>query len=251
MRGSRPLPAVLLTSNDVEFVFHVRTAAGPGSAFLHQDELGFYFVSAGHLFMGVKPGENIQFHRADDNWLEFEVIEIIFHPNAADVCCFTLALDIDFKGNKPYKLEPKSFIGDEVKFVGFPHGLEGNYPSGHGFSTGLVRTAFFSGMVNIEGNRVTIFDGFNNPGFSGAPVYCNSDNGTAVVCAVVTGFRNERASLGQLFKREGDGVVEVEGHFIQRLNSGLIYAADVGQIHETARALGSRQRRRPDSHIEF
>ena len=236
----RRLPLIVLNNQDVEVAFHIKTWKGPGTSFVHQDERGFFFVSAGHLFEGVKPSEKVHLHRADQTWMEFEVLDLVHHPGGADVCCFALNISVDMPDRWKPDAEPAAFPGDEFKFVGFPHGLEGNYPGSHGFATGLVRTAFFSGVIEIDGVQVTLLDGLNNPGYSGSPVYGLTKDGTNFLCAVVTGFRNEREALGQLYRRDGDKIVEVEGHFIQRLNSGLIYAAGIAQISETAAVLGSR-----------
>jgi hypothetical protein len=234
-----PGTTIVLTSQHVSSVFHVRTTNGIGSTFVYQDDRGFYFASAAHLFKSVRKGEHVLFqHR--DGWIPFTITDIAFNDQGSDLVCYTLDMPLKLDGALNFKPHAHSFVGGEVKFIGFPHGLNGEYPSDHGFVTPLVRTAYFSGVVLLNGVSVTILDGFNNPGYSGAPVYVPGTASRPVLAGVISGYRNEAPAIGQLYRKEGHKEVEVEGHFIKRLNSGMIYAEGRHALNKTAETLTSR-----------
>jgi hypothetical protein len=235
---------IMLTDREVTTAFNVRTSAGTGTCFLYQDGGGFLCVSAAHVFRGVLEGERIFFATPTD-WLPFEVREIVFADDGADVVCFIVDLAIGDFESFEFGAPPHCWLGAELKFLGFPHGLQNNYPSANGFVTPLVRTAFFSGNVVIEGETWTILDGFNNPGYSGGPVYCWGGPKKIALAGLISGFRNEQERLGQLFRRVGADIEEVEDHFV-RLNSGMIYMASRGDINSTALRLRRRILRRSE-----
>jgi S1-C subfamily serine protease len=178
-------------------------------------------LSAAHVFAGVQPGEMVYF-REMDNWSQFVVNEIVNHPDGHDVCAFTLhdfvwsAEDAD---PRPVGLWP----GDPVRFLGFPHGLSNTYPSDTGFVTPLTRNAHLSGAIIHNGVTLTVLDGFNNPGYSGGPVYADAGDGTPILVGLISGYRTELRERSLVY-RDTDGTeAAIEGLFVKP-NSGMILA---------------------------
>jgi len=236
----RRQPNITLSVLHLETAFNVRTAHGEGTCFLYRDDDGLFFVSAAHLFKEVKANETV-FLRHTSGWEPSVIEEISLHPDGADVCCFVIVGRMPTKLDINYQSEISVFLGDELKFIGFLHKLALSYDSRTGLATGLVRTAFFSGFCEIEGQKMWILDGFNNKGYSGGPLYSLAQDGQPAITGVVVGFRHEQPELSQLYRKEGGATLEVEDHFVMRMNSGMIYAHGIAAVRQTAKKLSIRQ----------
>lgn len=209
--------------------FQLRYGNSYGTSFIwgpNKDQT--VFVTAAHVVRGLHVGDNIQI-ATDNGWASIGVTGVWFHPDGHDVACISTAnfkvetQQFDFRYNNAM------LPGGQVKFLGFPHGLKGQYP-GAGFPTPLVRTAFWSGVVEIEGKQIAIYDGFNNPGYSGGPIYAVDSQGQTSLAGVISGFRYEKLDLGQLYRKEPDShEQEVIGHYVKP-NSGMIYAVGSGDL---------------------
>ena len=90
------------------------------------------------------------------------------------------------------------FVGQDAYFLGFPYGIQvpgkgvnGPYP------LPIVKRGTISGSIQLDPAKkavVMFLDGYNNPGFSGAPIVFRDLNQSNVVMrliAVVSGFRPE------------------------------------------------------------
>jgi len=75
------------------------------------------------------------------------------------------------------------FFGEEGFFLGFPLGVHSNNGNlNSGFPFPLIKSLSFSGISNIDGTRILLFDGLSNPGFSGGPIlYGEVKNGQFVI----------------------------------------------------------------------
>jgi len=219
-----------LTSAHVETCLCVKTSAGVGTCFFKNSKGRGGFLSAAHIFAGVVAGDYIYFREASD-WLQFAVREIVRHPDGHDVCAFTIenmkwkALESD---TTPVALWP----GDPVRFLGFPHGLTNTYPSDTGFATPLTRHANLSGAIVHEGRPLTILDGFNNPGYSGGPVYAATAAQTPVLIGVISGYRNELREKSLVYRDNDDGTEEVVADHFVKPNSGMILAVPLNFVDE-------------------
>ena len=203
-------------------------ALSTGTTFLYSDEKGVVFITAAHVICAVQPGDNIMFRRPGE-WLPAQVRSIALDDEGYDVGAFTLD-GWQFAIVEQEKRPLGMFPGAEVKFLGFPHGLENSYPSDNGFCTPLVRTAFFSGVTSIAGQDLMILDGINNPGYSGGPIFSAQPDGSPTLVGIISGYRHERGEATQLFKRLPEGGDEpVPGYFLKP-NSGMIYAVQKPRI---------------------
>lgn len=236
---------IVLGSSQMSCCVQIRTSAAVGTAFVFGSGLNSYFLTAGHNLQAVAESENVLFKRGND-WQSFEIDKIFRHPDGDDVAAFTL-IGIQWKVGDD--LLPKFGLspGGEVKFLGFPHGLESNYPSETGFSSPFVRTAFLSGIYLHEGRELMMLDGFNNPGYSGGPIYARADNGTPSLAGIISGYRIEEKSKSIVYELSSDGMEKRSDSLFVKINSGMIHAVAIGRIEPLLSIIsefnGSRSKR--------
>lgn len=229
------LTDVLISPDHLSRVFHLHTNKGSGTCFFHECSKGHFFVTAAHLVSNVKPGELLYFGKGNDR-IGFPVLSINLHPDGYDVAAFSL--NVELGASKPIDLETPYYLpGQVVKFAGFPHGLMGQFPTYHGFSCPLVRGAFISGSLQIAGRETLLLDGFNNPGYSGSPIWVSGENGQPSLIGMIFGFRYEQTALGRVYRTELDGsITPIENMHVNQ-NSGLIYCAHLKSIGDVAMGL--------------
>ncbi len=211
---------VALSSLQMGFAFSLRTQIGTGTCFLYGKEEGCFFVTTKHLIAGVKVGDDI-FMSHTTGWIPQKVLAIFVHPSGYDVAA--IVTDKEVSGKADYDSTFTVMPGQPLKFLGFPHGLNSNYPSESNYSTPLVRTAHFRGIIDLEGLQITILDGFNNPGYSGGPVYCCGDDGLPKLFGIISGYRYETEAHSSVYKKNDQGDYEPTQDYIVRSNSGMIY----------------------------
>jgi hypothetical protein len=211
-----------LNSSHIGTCVQVRTAAGIGTCFFRKSGLHGAFLSAAHVFKNVQAGENVYFREAE-TWAPFVIKEISTNADGHDVCAFTL--ENFFWETEDADLRAIGlFPGDPVRFLGFPHQLVNTYPSESGFATPLTRHAHLSGAIVHDGKLLTVLDGFNNPGYSGGPVYGDLGDHTPILMGVISGYRNELREKSLVYRLTHAGAEEeVEALFVKP-NSGMILA---------------------------
>ena len=215
------LADVALSSNEMEYAYRVRTASGTGTCFLYGDKRGFFFVTAAHILKAVKAGGNVLFSH-ESGWLPQKVEAIFCHPSGHDIAAFVT--DQPIGGKSDFDNDFLVMPGQPLKFLGFPHGLQSNYPSQFGYHTPLVRSAHFSGVTLINGQATTILDGFNNPGYSGGPIYGCGADGLPKLFGVISGYRHEAETHSKVYCRNEVGEIEQASQYFVQANSGMIYA---------------------------
>jgi hypothetical protein len=223
----------------VNRVFNISYGNGWGTAFLLKDENGSFFVTAKHVVGGLSSGDNLQFIRNDKAEL-FKVAEAA-HAENVDLSIFALTNLGPPKGTDLSVASVGLALGDQLYFLGFPHGLRNTYPTdAAGFPAPLVRSAIFSGVVNLEGEETLILDGFNNPGYSGAPVLQILDEGKFGFVGLISGYRFESASHSSIYERAPDGTSVPVANLFTRQNSGMIYAVLGSHVTDLRKALKAR-----------
>lgn len=185
-----------------------------------------FFVGAKHALLNLKNGDNLHFSR-NNQWEPLKITECIADDNGNDVTIFTSKIFSHQVGSVPINRAPM-VPGSTVIYLGFPHGLAGTFPKQLDFPTPLAKVAYISGRVEVNGISIPILDGINNPGFSGGPIYCNNERGFPVVIGLISGYRYEKSSSGQLYRKLSEQYDEekVAGHYV-KLNSGIIYFTDI------------------------
>jgi len=112
-------------------------------------------------------------------------------------------------------------FGDEGFFVGFPFNLSTSDKSKlfGGFPIPIVKKLVFSGVLDDNGNLIYLFDGNNNPGFSGATVLFRDRKKKAAfkydLVAIISGYRNQPSlistPIGNIVFNENSGIIIAYG----------------------------------------
>lgn len=232
---------LIASKREIATSYNIRYVDGSATAFCWRDEQGTFLVTAAHVLKGAAKGDVVELRRRTD-WARLAIREVLFAPSGVDICVFTTEnFGINFRGE--YKSSPGLGLGlgADVLFVGYPHGLVNDTPPINGdLPTALVRKASFSGVIDTgSGHPTMIFDGFNNPGYSGSPIYVE-DNGHLRPMAVVSGYRHELSSHGGVYREKGDGDEERLPDVYVKPNSGMIYAYSWGYVQAILADLKTR-----------
>ena len=85
-------------------------------------------------------------------------------------------------------------IGQDIRFLGFPYGMGSEMGDlNRDFPIPLVKQGIMSG---VDPEKNLLLDGHNNPGFSGGPVVCQSEQGNNLaVIGIISGYHNEPKSI--------------------------------------------------------
>ncbi|WP_294196187.1 serine protease [uncultured Sphingomonas sp.] len=215
----------------------IRSEGGQGTAFVYGSGTQTCFVTAAHVLAGAREGGFILMRRYGE-WKSFPLTMVSVHPDGQDLALFAvsgLVLDIEHAFIHPN--DPKLYPGQELKFTGFPHGLENLIDSPMGFSTPLVRTAFLSGTIILpdKGGALLVLDGLNNPGYSGGPVWAPGPTlEQPTLLGVISGYRVELKSKSRVYKDLGEKrEAEIPDLFVKP-NSGMIHAVPYAELVKLA-----------------
>lgn len=229
------------TQFEVSLVFNCLFSNGAGTCFTWTDDKGTFFVTAAHVLKGASAGDQVGL-RTVDGQRNVRITDIVFADDAVDVCVFSTS---NFRLRWTAAIHDDSSLvlqlGDDVLFLGFPHGLSNTVVGINHFVTPLVRKATFSGEALIGKARTMILDGFNNPGYSGAPVFAMSADGRLVPVAVVSGYRFESASHAAVYRKVDGEEIQLPDTYVKP-NSGMIYACPWAAV---SKALGRLLLRNP------
>jgi hypothetical protein len=217
---------VALGTDQIDKTFHIQTQRGLGTCFLYGNANGLFFLTAAHVLEGTMAGEKVNF-RHEDGWIPRTITAIFVHPSGYDLAVFVT--DDVITGEIHFDATFAVMPGQPMKFLGFPHGLNSNYPSRLGFMSPLVRTAYWSGIIETKGLSLNVLDGFNNPGYSGGPVFCCGEDGEPKLFGVISGYRWESEAHSKVYKKNEQGEFEPLEDYIVRPNSGMIYVVGKGE----------------------
>lgn len=222
---------------EMNAAFQITTSTGTGTCFLNSDRKGYCFLTASHLVEGVHSGDTVYLGH-QDGLVPWTIRAIHHSPTGHDIAAFTVDMKVVAPKFEP--LDPPGLMpGQPMKFLGYPHGLQTNFPNPNGYLSPLVRTAFFSGIIEVEGKSILVLDGFNNPGYSGGPVFTTNDQGFPQLFGVISGFRFEKPELGSVYRKSGNKIEKHEDFFVN-LNSGMIYAVGIGEIQDLLDSMDDR-----------
>jgi hypothetical protein len=189
-----------ITDFEMNTTLRLRYAHGPGTCILWADDEGAYFATAAHLLRGVAVGDKVEL-AVKGGWETFAVTGVAFAEGNTDVAVFCIER---FGSSHPRDMPNGGSLalGQTVYFLGYPLGLDGEYPNKNPFPSPLVKTATFAGVLTISGANVMVYDGWNNAGFSGGPIYAMYGESMRLV-GIVSGYHYDRSS--PVFRRDPDG----------------------------------------------
>jgi len=122
------------------------------------------------------------------------------------------------------------YLSQDAFFLGFPYGMmTGFEPCNNGYPIPFVKKATISNFGDSEnGTRIIYFDGHNNPGFSGGPVFYNSlEDHSFRIAGVVFGFR---------FSREPIYIGDAKARMHYQYNTGITLAYGIEHALEVIHA---------------
>lgn len=226
---------ILASSSHLFTCFCIKSEGGIGTAFAYKSGDRTHFLTAQHVLGGSVAGGYV-FFKTPRDWERFELTGTTSHPDGYDAATFGVAgiqVAVDHQFSHPD--DPKLALGQEVKFTGFPHGLENTAASPTGYSTPLVRTAFFSGVITepANGRSMLILDGLNNPGYSGGPIWApGTDSANPSLLGLISGYRIEERGKSLVYEQvPGDIERPINGMFVKP-NSGMIHAIAYADLKE-------------------
>lgn len=220
----------IIDSTKMQGCFRINYRHQTGTAFLRQGYGKMFFVTAKHCVKDMQVGDNIGLYKSSECIL-LKVRDIKYCEKGNDIAIFSVEkFSIRSQGDLQVANLPHMKIAHPAIFLGFPHGLNGNFPDQQGFVTPLSKVAFFSGVIEVKGNNTFLLDGSTNPGFSGGPVYCScSSSGDTNIVSVVSGYRYEKRSHSHVYKikgEDGEGE-EVVKELFTKNNSNFIYTIPI------------------------
>ncbi|MDP3551459.1 MAG: hypothetical protein Q8R81_13855 [Novosphingobium sp.] len=195
-----------------------------GTGYLVTIDSKTVIVSACHIFSGIQVGDSIQIiSNAEENF--FSVVAYFECESGYDICAISVD-GVCVEHLKDTQMGGVLDLGEELKFLGYPHGISSTLPGRLAFPSPLVRTAFFSGVIKQGDLDLIILDGFNNPGFSGGPLFKMTELGASLV-GIISSYRWEDERHSRVYKRENGDKNIVENTFSEA-NSGLIQVVPIG-----------------------
>jgi Trypsin-like peptidase domain len=213
-----------------------------GTAFSLDVDGREYLVTAGHMVKKLKHKDVIEISVRTDKW---DPIDVTVYPCEGDVDIAVLIPPRQLTVN--YPLEPssgdKAFVGQDMYFVGFPFGassfansayanhLNGDYPMP------IIKKGVYAGNLEHQGRApVILLDGYNNHGFSGAPIVFHEVNRPIdattqfYVIGVVSGFVPELVPVVKPDPiKQDEDTSKVESWRLQLADQGKILR-DTGQF---------------------
>jgi len=223
---------ILSSASHLFSCFCIKGEGGIGTAFLYQKDGLTLFVTAQHV-LGRASAGGFVYLKKPSGWTKFELNGVTIHPEGQDAATFGLSnFDITIPHRFTHPADGPLGLGQELKFIGFPHGLENTASSPSGFSTPLVRTAFFSGVIVDPSThkKLLILDGLNNPGYSGGPVWAPGPTpDEPSLLGLISGYRIEERGKSLVYEASAAGERPTDNLFV-KLNSGIIHAIDYADL---------------------
>ncbi len=220
---------MFISTQYVETCFCIKGEGGVGTAFAIKIGEISWLVTAKHNIGGGQQGDAI-FLRMQDGWLECRLAEIRKHASM-DVCVFQARIPKMVAPGIESDPTASATFGQRVIFLGFPHGLSNTHASEFGLLTPLCRNAFFSGVITENNAPMIVLDGFNNPGYSGSPVWYSEEGADRCnLLGLISGYRVEERSKSSVYEELTDGTERKIKELFVKPNSGMIYVVPVMEI---------------------
>jgi hypothetical protein len=199
------------TLNALQRTFMIQTTHGRGTVFSVDIDNREYWITAKHLFTGIKSGPQGEFSTKTvqvnilapvgtgdtgegQNWQTFTFTTI---DPGMDIDILVLVPDhLLLNYHRDFNLNvgiEGMILGGDCTFLGFPYG--GGWRSkwsvtGQWLWWPYIKHCTVSGKLGNPNITVHVLDGINNPGFSGGPVLFNTGAAQRVF-AVISGYTTE------------------------------------------------------------
>ena len=217
----------MITAEAWERVVRVVCGTSSGTGFVLDHKRDQYVVTARHVVESNAPVEVL---------LRGKPVSVMLTALApslsdADVAVFRLNRPITPPG-LPLAADMAGMVyGQDAYFLGFPLGMTFDLEDGY---FPLVKRCTISGMnQKHQGRKILLLDGWNNPGFSGAPVVFRPPTAAGAgepmrVAGIVTAYAQQAESVTI------GGCIVAEAQVL--LNSGIIIAEQITRATEIIEA---------------
>ena len=204
-----------------------------GTAFTMECNHSQFLVTAKHMFgkLGFPKEGTIELLTEDGRYTPYEVDIRYPADSRVDIAVMRPKNHHHISEEYPNRNTSEWMIfGQDVFFLGFPYEYDElllSFPDSKR-PVPFIKKACFSGRFS-DGHACMVFDGHNNPGFSGGPVcYKSMDapNGTMSITAVISGYRAEKQVVLDKNGRSTGSYVE--------FNTGIIFAYDIREAVNVA-----------------
>lgn len=215
-----------ISSFEFERTFNIRKDSSTGTCFLIQEKQKNYWITAKHVLGKVSSKQKVSFHILQDtSWL-LATGTVLLHTNP--LIDIAVVIPDDTSTINAISLnQAQMILGDEGFFLGFPFGMKtrDNGKINKGFPFALIKKCVFSGNYTEQGIQMMFFDGNNNPGFSGGPVFyknrLDANDRRLYLVAVISAYVNQKNQM-----------ITPIGTFDYNENSGIILAFRSSHIKE-------------------
>ena len=177
-----------------------------GTAFAVDYQGRMYLVTARHVVAGL-PATNatIQVWQ-DEQWKDYKTVRTIFPTNSdVDIAVFETAETV----TTPYAIKPNdgtggATMGQQLWFLGYPFGIASHFQDGK--RAPFMKRGTMSAIDATHSDAVVIYiDGFNNPEFSGGPLFSgifqNIPMNCSLSCRATKRIRRKSLLMGSISTR--------------------------------------------------
>lgn len=212
------IPLALLRST-----FHARFGNDQGTIFtinyVTTQGKWQYLVTARHNIESMN--NNIIDITYQGSWTSLPVNLIGYGNGIVDVAVLSSSITIGPTDSFPRLLTEGMSIGQQVNFLGFPLGMQGDSPDDHSFPFPLAKSGSLSGVDSWNSRNTLFIDGHVNRGFSGGPlIYHRADSPHGCIAGVVTHHTIDHVRL-EIGDQSGD---------VRLGNAGIGTAVDIRHV---------------------
>jgi hypothetical protein len=172
------------------FSVHVNVGtpqAATATAFVMDVDGRQYLITAKHVVNGMGDTGKIEIAEKGDY-----TMKILRCEDPIDIAVLIPPLPLSYSETMTEASGGPPLWGTDLWFMGFPLGIELPAPKGKGGPVNppaMIKHAVMSGELEINRRAwKLLLDGYNNPGFSGGPVFERNANNEYKVLAVISGF---------------------------------------------------------------
>lgn len=219
----------MITANALQRVFNVSYNGNSASSFVLDIDDRQYLVTAAHLIGESTTGDIELEILQNESWHKIPAKIVGNAPFGADIAVLSLPILLATR-DLVLPVAEQFFVGQEVYFLGFPHGKHMQLGAVNNFwPTAFVKRGIIS-AINTGGRPSIVYlDGMNNPGFSGGPVVAvrPGTNCFEVISVVATYL-----AVPEKILRKGmpDEDLEID------INTGIVETYGAMHVRELARA---------------
>lgn len=216
----------MVTANIISRVFNLKNNNSFGTCFTLDIDKRQYLLTAKHIVNELTVNSTLEILH-NKEWKSLKV-ENIHHCDDMDVSI--VAINVFIPSLPVSATIAQLSYGQDIYFLGFPLGLYSNVGEiNRHFPLPFIKKGIIS-AIDFEGNYLLI-DGYNNKGFSGAPVVFRHYPYTSneyYIAGIISSYKPEYSKVY---------IAQQETDLISEMNSGIITAYSITKVIQTIKIL--------------